>query len=56
MYPGAGTFVLIRPAQTFYERINFAKVEFRDINRIIVDSLEEIDAELECGQALVEKK
>ena len=22
MYPGAGTFVLIRPAQTFYERIN----------------------------------
>ena len=21
MYPGAGTFVLIRPAQTFYERI-----------------------------------
>ena len=35
---------------------NFAKVEFRDINRIIVDSLEEIDDELECGQALVEKK
>ena len=23
MYPGVGTFVLIRPAQTFYERINF---------------------------------
>ena len=23
LYPGAGTFVLIRPAQTFYERINF---------------------------------
>ena len=23
MYPSAGTFVLIRPAQTFYERINF---------------------------------
>ena len=22
MYPGVGTFVLIRPAQTFYERIN----------------------------------
>ena len=24
MYPGVGTFVLIRPAQTFYERINIA--------------------------------
>ncbi len=24
MYPGKGTVVLIRPAQTFYERINFA--------------------------------
>ena len=23
MYPGAGTFVLIRPTQTFYERIKF---------------------------------
>ena len=23
MYPGKGTVVLIRPAQTFYERINF---------------------------------
>ena len=23
MYPGAGTFVLIRPAQTFYERIKY---------------------------------
>ena len=23
MYPGVGTFVLIRPTQTFYERINF---------------------------------
>ena len=22
MYPGVGTFVLIRPTQTFYERIN----------------------------------
>ena len=25
MYPGVGTFVLIRPAQTFYERINVGK-------------------------------
>ena len=25
MYPGKGTVVLIRPAQTFYERINIAK-------------------------------
>ena len=25
MYPGAGTFVLIRPAQTFYERINVGR-------------------------------
>ena len=24
MYPGKGTVVLIRPAQTFYERIKFA--------------------------------
>ena len=24
LYPGAGTVVLIRPAQTFYERIKFA--------------------------------
>ena len=23
MYPGEGTFVLIRPAQTFYERIKY---------------------------------
>ena len=29
MYPGAGTFVLIRPAQTFYERINFASLRRR---------------------------
>ena len=28
MYPGAGTFVLIRPAQTFYERINLASKRF----------------------------
>ena len=27
MYPGVGTFVLVRPAQIFYERI---KVEIRD--------------------------
>ena len=25
MYPGVGTFVLIRPTQTFYERINIAR-------------------------------
>ena len=25
MYPGVGTFVLIRPAQTFYERIKLLK-------------------------------
>ena len=31
MYPGAGTFVLIRPAQTFYERIKVASEEFTDI-------------------------
>ena len=28
MYPGVGTFVLIRPAQTFYERITFDPSEF----------------------------
>ena len=30
MYPGVGTFVLIRPAQTFYERIKvgFMKTEY----------------------------
>ena len=33
MYPGAGTFVLIRPAQTFYERIKNA---VRDAKRIAV--------------------
>ena len=33
MYPGAGTFVLIRPAQTFYERINLDS-EIRDLLRI----------------------
>ena len=27
MYPGVGTFVLIRPTQTFYERINIAPVD-----------------------------
>ena len=27
MYPGVGTFVLIRPAQTFYERIRLCTVE-----------------------------
>ena len=29
MYPGVGTFVLIRPAQTFYERINLGEEAFR---------------------------
>ena len=32
MYPGVGTFVLIRPAQTFYERINLLFRWFLDMN------------------------
>ena len=32
MYPGVGTFVLIRPTQTFYERINL--VRLRDDGRV----------------------
>ena len=31
MYPGAGTFVLIRPAQTFYERINIEQIDVKDL-------------------------
>ncbi len=39
MYPGAGTFVLIRPAQTFYERIKlaFGFVGARNITSLALD-------------------
>ena len=33
LYPGAGTVVLIRPAQTFYERINIVQHSKRDSAR-----------------------
>ena len=33
LYPGAGTVVLIRPAQTFYERINFADLKYQGVKR-----------------------
>ena len=33
LYPGVGTFVLIRPAQTFCERINIAKPTCATANR-----------------------
>ena len=34
MYPGKGTVVLIRPAQTFYERI---KIEIESVSSITFD-------------------
>ena len=39
MYPGKGTVVLIRPAQTFYERINIAQVTMGRSTRPILDTL-----------------
>ena len=33
MYPGVGTFVLIRPTQTFYERINHVRDTMRPPSR-----------------------
>ena len=36
MYPSAGTFVLIRPAQTFYERIKVRKTAFDFLNDVAV--------------------
>ena len=43
MYPGAGTFVLIRPAQTFYERINIVFNDEEVSSRIlsIIDDAKE---------------
>ena len=39
MYPDVGTFVLIRPTQTFYERINFVSHERASERRGWVDFL-----------------
>ena len=36
MYPGVGTFVLIRPAQTFYERIMLDLYDYAAANDLIV--------------------
>ena len=49
MYPGVGAFVLIRPAQTFYERINLRidPMELpstRDDADLLADLLENISS------------
>ena len=54
-YPGVGTFVLIRPAQTFYERINLAEglarsgivvmipwLETQNRNRIAIEDIDSL--------------
>ena len=38
MYPGVGTFVLIRPAQTFYERIKLANLRHNPRCSLMVSS------------------
>ena len=43
MYPGKGTVVLIRPAQTFYERINHGLYSNREVDRILEQARVEQD-------------
>ena len=43
MYPGVGAFVLIRPAQTFYERINFGMLPYGDIRAVGMRSVPDHD-------------
>ena len=42
MYPGKGTVVLIRPAQTFYERIKLARLRSRFVAVLLEAILEGI--------------
>ena len=49
MYPGVGTFVLIRPTQTFYERINLVSADVVTADGKSVRTSEKDNAELFWG-------
>ena len=63
MYPGVGTFVLIRPAQTFYERIKIDDLvlkvvaPYRDgVKRTAVEILTDIIGATTQGSSPIESR
>ena len=60
MYPGVGTFVLIRPAQTFYERIKLLIIDelgFVPLSKTGAELLFEVFSQrYERGSVLVTSK